>query len=93
MEFKKPICKSEKITRIAKTTKTKSTDGRYIKLSEVKKIGKSYYDLRRTLYDLSIENELNVTAKKEVNKFLNDITKSLNNFSIARATNFTVASF
>ncbi len=93
MKFKKPICKSEKITRIAKTKKTKSTDGRYIKLSEVKKIGKSYYDLKRTLYDLSRENDLNVTAKKEVNKFLNGITKSLNNFSIARATNFTVGFF
>ena len=93
MKFKKPICKPEKITRIAKGKTTKKIDGRFLKSSEAEKIGRTYYSLKRTLSDLLIQNDLNVTAKKEVNKFLNDIIKSRNKFSIARATNFTNESF
>jgi hypothetical protein len=73
--------------------KKKTTVSGFLKISELKKLGKQYYALRRTVYDLTQRKDLNATTKKEVKAFFNGLTKARSSFSIARATNFQADSF
>ena len=73
--------------------KTNTTTKRFVKVSEIKKIGRSYYALRRLLYDLIQDSNISPVAKSELNAFYKGLTKARENFSIPRATNWKADSF
>ncbi len=78
---------------MATTKKNQTSTKRALKVSEVKKIGKHYYALRKCVYDMMNDKDISIVAKKELNDFYKGLTKARQNFGIARATNFKADSF